>query len=383
MGKPKILFISHEASRSGAPLLLLDIIKYVIGLDKFEIDMIFVQGGLLVNEFKKLGVGQFLVANQKSKSEFLFNKIKNRWLNYADNRKIKKLLRIQEYDIVYLNSACSCNYFNKISLKAKKVILHLHELSGAIEKCGKEELLMALKRINKIICVSEIVSENIHKLAINHRISVHTKVINGFLLNRHKVPDCEKDNTKYPVRIGSIGSSTHMKGMDLFIESANIINQQKELQNKFIFKWIGANLEWDYTKSNLNKIKEYKLESVCNIIEKVRDLISFYNEIDILILFSREDSFPLTVIEAAAHGIPCICFNRNNGIYPIIQKKGGGKVVEFLNVNELSRAITEYLENPSMILKDGLEAKQNFAHLTPENQISKIINVISDLLNAG
>ena len=57
--KCKILFISHEATRTGAPILLLNFLNWLKKNSDIEIEILFKESkgnkGALINEFKTLG----------------------------------------------------------------------------------------------------------------------------------------------------------------------------------------------------------------------------------------------------------------------------------------------------------------------------------------
>ena len=51
----KILFVTHESTRTGAPLILLEFIKWLKGNSNFDIFILIVKAGILDDEFKKYG----------------------------------------------------------------------------------------------------------------------------------------------------------------------------------------------------------------------------------------------------------------------------------------------------------------------------------------
>src|SRR5690606_9870652 len=56
----KILFISHDVTRTGAPMVLLHFLKWVqLYQPEVQVDLLVLRGGNLENEFKKVCVNYF------------------------------------------------------------------------------------------------------------------------------------------------------------------------------------------------------------------------------------------------------------------------------------------------------------------------------------
>ncbi|MEO9210289.1 MAG: hypothetical protein ABI208_04275, partial [Ginsengibacter sp.] len=53
--KLRIVFISHECSLTGAPILLLNLLSLIKKRDIYDIKIILAKGGVLEKEFKKYG----------------------------------------------------------------------------------------------------------------------------------------------------------------------------------------------------------------------------------------------------------------------------------------------------------------------------------------
>lgn len=111
-------------------------------------------------------------------------------------------------------------------------------------------------------------------------------------------------------KVGYLGRLAKDKGIEIIPLIADEINNKYNCQIDFLIcgpsdKKIGFNKE----KRNLKDIKE-KISFESNFVEvreKYYSKISFFKEIDVLILPSKREGFGIVCIEAQAVGIPIVC----------------------------------------------------------------------------
>jgi glycosyltransferase involved in cell wall biosynthesis len=77
---------------------------------------------------------------------------------------------------------------------------------------------------------------------------------------------------------------------------------------------------------------------------------------------SREDPFPLVVLEAAMFAKPAVCFNGAGGI-PEFVDRGCGRSVPYLDVWQFAEAIVELIESPALRERLGQAARQRVTRL--------------------
>jgi hypothetical protein len=78
---------------------------------------------------------------------------------------------------------------------------------------------------------------------------------------------------------------------------------------------------------------------------------------DLFCLVSREDPFPLVVLEAAALGKPTVCFQQAGGT-PEFCALGGGIAVPYLDVDAMAAVLIELIEGESRRSELGQRAAQ-------------------------
>lgn len=96
-----------------------------------------------------------------------------------------------------------------------------------------------------------------------------------------------------------------------------------------------------------------------------RETESYYAQADVYLCTSEYEGFSLTMAEAQAHGIPCVCYDMP--YLPILQ--GGGHVsVPMGDVDALSKAVADVLLDMPRRKAIGMEARENGKRLCIDQQ---------------
>ncbi|SDR69173.1 glycosyltransferase family 4 protein [Christiangramia echinicola] len=355
----KILFISHDSSRTGAPLILLHFLKWLrTKPNKFKIHVLLLNGGELKEEFSENSEVLFQVNSSKRKS--IFRK-------KPEDQLLKKLVR-QEYDLVYANSIVSLPWAVKIRnlCSELKVICHVHELRTII-KMSVPQIKGLVDEVDLFIAASEIVKQDLTKeWNIDNK---KIEVIHEFGINESHLGMNKKGNEFI---VGGVGTVHWRKGTDLFLLVAKYVFEQKPDAN-IKFKWVGG-----YGESPLivqEDLRKLGLSDKVIFTGNIKNTSEVFNEFDIFLLPSREDPFPLVCIEMAELNKPIISFEKASGSNRFI-KKGGGFVVPYLDVKEMAEKVIYYFENKNFIKKHGEQNRLNFAEFTKENICQKLVEQI-------
>ncbi len=108
------------------------------------------------------------------------------------------------------------------------------------------------------------------------------------------------------------------------------------------------------------------------------NLTDFYNNLDLFLLPSREDPYPLVILEAAKFSVPSICFDTVCGSKDFILNCDGGHVVPFLDIDATVEAINSLYSNPDYRKKLG-ENANNYLKSTHSND-GFVYNKFKELL---
>jgi glycosyltransferase involved in cell wall biosynthesis len=372
----RILFIGHDANRSGAQLLLLDLLKFIKNKSIFDFELLLRNDGELLPEFEKVATTYLWNKNKPIKHRLnfipaLYGKLRKRLL-------INRLKR-RKFDLIYCNTITNGVLLKELAVLGIPVITHVHELNYWTDYYGKDNLVPVKKYTTKYIAVSEAVKVNlVNKLGIDES---KIELINEFI-DFEKITRIQKQNnlrnllnlSGNTVLIGACGFESWRKGKDLFIPVA--IQVLAKTDKDIHFVWIGGKvsyeLEFDLKRSGFSERIHF--------INHLPDANSYFNDLSIFLMLSREDPFPVVNLEVAAFGKPILCFKNSGGTTELLGSLNE-LVSDYLNIEELSGKILEIINNEERRNKTGelLRAKVK-EHYDINIIASKIITLINSLL---
>ncbi len=384
----KILFVSHEATRTGAPMILLHLVKWLKKNSDLEATFLLKDGGSLQNAFEN--IAPTFVWNSSDKNYLIQIILDRLYQRFFSNKyhplQIKTLRKLanQKFDLIYLNTVATHDLLPILkTVIHAPVISHVHEMSFSINTCFPTAIQPNyLKLINHFIVVSD-TARKVFEKHINH-LNINISLFHEFIdSTTSKSPTIGGQTIKKQLALGNefivgcSGIGSWRKGIDIFITLSRMVQKQypKELIR---FIWVGD--------VNQEIIAGYKYEN--DILGLETNLIftgvqtepqNYFNIFDLYVLTSREDPFPLTCIEAAVLGKPIICFEGVSGIPELIGIEGG-IVVPYLDLELIVENILKLSKNKEELLTMGAIVRKRAAMFDVSNIAPKIHEVINGVI---
>ena len=155
-------------------------------------------------------------------------------------------------------------------------------------------------------------------------------------------------------KVGTIKSIENHNGIDCLIDSAKIIIH--EYKKNIIFDIIGKGTLMEKMQK---KVKDYDLEDNVNFFGYIKHhkTIDYFNDLSIFVAVSLRESFGVSVLEAAACGIPAITSNIG-GLIEVNLHEKTGIVIDANNPQKLADAIMYLHSNDDIRKKMGKAARQ-------------------------
>jgi glycosyltransferase involved in cell wall biosynthesis len=363
----KILVISHDASRTGAPILLLNLLKWLKVNSDLSFSIILRDGGVLEPEFSSLASVSNLAAGISASTRWLPKGSARiglkRTMEEVFLRRLKTRLLRQNFGLVYTNTVTNGDALEFLSDLRCPVLCHVHELEYGIQHYTDAEKFGRVKEhTTRYIAVSDAVRRN---LVTNHNIpddkidTVHEfipvaasqetdqEVARHEVLQRLNIP-------ANAMIVGASGTLEWRKGPDLFIQLARTIcvRQPSKLVH---FVWIGGKCEGPRYAEMVHDIKHASVEEYVHFIGSQPDPLTYLAACDVYTMISREDPFPLTLLEAASLGNPIVCFDGSGGAKEFVEDDCG-YVVPYLDVESMAHKVEQLLSSDELRQRIGQQA---------------------------
>ena len=105
-------------------------------------------------------------------------------------------------------------------------------------------------------------------------------------------------------------------------------------------------------------INKYGLQESLLLPGRVPDVDTYLKRAKIFVLTSRREGLPMCVLEARAHGLPCVAF-AISGIDELLTDNENGFLIEPYDCTEMSRRLSELMETPSLWERFSQNTLQN------------------------
>lgn len=311
--KPSVLICSHEASRSGAPIVALNLAKHLGA--KFNVFTVLLRSGALSDEFSKVSNKLMISGDTIEQMEIA----------------IDALMRRHKIDTVILNSVeCTKLLPTMVKYNVSSVSL-LHEFAQYVWPFNL--LARAITLSDAVVFPSKLVEQEGLKEAQQLGLgSMHPTNLHIRPQGRSLVPFVATDRqttARLPPRLQALskakdrplvvlgaGQVQPRKGVDLFIEAARILKHDYGVNCHFV--WVGSGYA---PKTDLgisvylaDQVERSDLADVVTFVPEQATLQPFWDLADAFFMSSRLDPFPNVALDAVAECLPVVCFQKATGI---------------------------------------------------------------------
>ena len=349
--KKKILLVSHDATRTGAPILLLNLAK-LLQNNEYEVDILLKRGGVLEGAFK----ASFTECYNASTS-LVKRLLRKAGKRFPNSRKFNlRGISFKQYDAIVSNTITNGDVLPLIREQYQgKIFSYVHELEMATSFFTNERDLNALTSITDHYLVP---AEAVKKHLLNNLKVPEEKIS----LLHYYIPGKEttspvQANPEEAFIVGAVGTTDWRKSPDLFILIAQLVFKKDPSAN-IKFRWKGAPGKGVDILRLRYDLKHAQLEGKVEFLVSSDEVTAFYASLDLLLLTSREDPYPLVILEAADAAVPAICFKSAGGAPEFVESSSGGCAIDYLDIERAAAMILYYYKNPVEKKNAGSLAKK-------------------------
>lgn len=376
-----VLFILHDITSAGAQLFLVRLLEWIgqheptmskevlIDISRSDIGNYGEQGNFVLERVKKCGEVHFIDSNSGLPE------------NIA-------AIRSGFYSLIYVNTCVLGALLDSIRKIPSPIIVHVHELKFWISnRLGMDNFNRLLKYDPRWIACSNAVQESL----VNYCLVSPKKVdvIHGFipseklLISQVKTPQQmrkELSISEDTFVIACCGTLDWRKGGDLIVPLLVILKKKLSPEKKFVCIWVG---NWDSQLSQLEieyTVEKAELENNIIFTGYQKSPLNYMSCADVFLLLSREDPFPLVMMEAGVCKLPVVGFDGSGGATEFVESEAG-LLAPYLNLEVMAEKIAILYNNTSLRKEMGENAYRKVNELYNETvSAPKILQLIQSLV---
>ena len=176
--------------------------------------------------------------------------------------------------------------------------------------------------------------------------------------------------------VGIVARLAKVKDHDTFIDAA-----EKVLKRRSKVRFIIAG-EGPRKKEIETRIREKNLSDKVLLAGFLPSLVALWKLMDLFVLTSRLEGFPVSLLEAFASGVPVVATNVG-GIPEIVKPGQNGFLVDPGNPAETADRILEYLETPDLEASMKKNARATAGEFTIDKMARRCIELYNELSRGG
>ena len=388
-GPIRVLFVAHDAYRAGGTMFLLNMLRWMREHTDLQFEVALRCEGEMLAEFEAV-CPSFVLDPLVDPHVGRCARLQNWW-----NRRVRKrglyhslqsLIDSSAYDLLYLNTITLGDHLSRLKRLSVPVITHVHELPWAIRRYAHGQEQRVLQQSDRVICVSDAVRDNL--VGALGCPAAKARRIHGFVPVDVEPAGTAEDRRRRLLEplnipldallIGMCGHGDIRKGVDLAVPLARLLPAHIGAREVHMV-WVGAQAP-EYPRevadSDARRAGVGALLHFAGVTRAPADWLSIF---DVHLMLSREDPFPLVVMEAAAQGVPTVAFKEAGGAVEFI---GGdaGVCTPFLDLAALATTLVGLLTDDARSRAMGAVARTRVRrNHAPSVVLPQIVRVIEEV----
>lgn len=343
--KRRVLFVSHEATRTGAPKIILNILKHFHQKCEIQCETVLQSGGHLVSEFGELSTVDCFNYTPGHGEDFLAKRV-NRVVNREKSN--PPILAI-------CNSMESRKIAGELAQQGVPCVSLVHELPSSYTKEDYEFVYEASQRV--VFPVHAVREAADAKMPIPMAKSV---ILSQGLLNPEFGQGISRERAHAQIReelslpkdafiVLGCGTLDLRKGIDHYAAIARKVVANNQSDKEIHFVWVGEGPRWTHSTYHYVQldIDKSKANGFVHFIGERVDVEPYFVGADAFVMSSRVDPFPCVIHEAMATSLPVITF-ANSGGAPEAVDNGAGIIIPYADYDQAANAIRMLASQPEI-----------------------------------
>jgi len=340
-----ILIVSHEATRTGAPVLAWNICNQL--RERYNVVVLLLDSGDILESFED--VCNVLVGPYQpgDRSDLGLQAILNEVCDLFNPR------------LALVNSIVSRSTLPGLAKKNVPSILLVHEFFRF--HCSEMDLVDAMGWAASTVFSANIIRDHATTERTRAAIEAAPIIAQGKSIippsSKLLAPKPGKDplstllarRKSRPFVVLGVGTFEYRKGVDLFVATAAEMLRQ-DSNADILFVWIGAAhaIHREYAAFVAQQVEASNLGDRFHLLGVTSELEAIYARAQVFFVSSRLDPLPNVALDAMTAGLPVMCFENGSGLVENFEADQIARtcIVPSLNVQEAARQILALYRQP-------------------------------------
>ncbi|MDQ0346409.1 rhamnan synthesis F family protein [Ancylobacter vacuolatus] len=362
--KKNILVVSHQASRTGAPILTLNIAQRLA--EKYNVTILSLLGGEILEDFRAVAV-TVIDANLHSMESAPYEKL------------IARLASETDFAFAIVNSVESHAVLAPLRQNGVPTVALLHEFAAYTGK--RSAFPDAMRWADETVFSTQLTLDNAFDTnRMDFTPHLHVIAQGKCVVPGKQIAEAEQDAERAMLRevlssgqdtlagkrkrfqVLGAGTVEIRKGIDLFIETANRV--LKAPGGEYVhFAWLGEGYapdrDYAYSVYLRDQLQRAGIADRVTMLPATSEIELAYEMADVLLVSSRLDPLPNVGIDGLARGMPVLCFERATGIAELLTQAGLREacVADYLDTADMAKKLLALVRSEALCKEVSDKAK--------------------------
>ncbi len=340
----RVLFVSHEATRTGAPKIILNILKHFHAQCDIQCETLLHSGGFLASEFEQNGIVDCMNLPREPGEEL--------------TKRVAKFVGREKGNVPVMavcNSMESRFVAEELANHGVPLISLVHELPSSYTHQDYTTVFDASHRIVFPVHAVREATEAFTDVPYGKGLVLSQGLLNpkfGTSITREESHQRIRQELGLPENafiVLGCGTLDLRKGIDHYVNVARTAVSQNQSSTPIHFVWVGEGPRWTHSPYHYVQLdlKNSPARGHVHFIGEREDVEPYFMGSDAFLLTSRVDPFPCVIHEAMASSLPVITFSDSGGAAEAVGN-GSGFVVPYGDYNHAGNVIRMLAGQPEI-----------------------------------
>jgi glycosyltransferase involved in cell wall biosynthesis len=351
--KRTVIVVCHEASRTGAPVLGLNMAAEM--RKKYNVIVVLLERGDIYKDFVAV-------------SDAVIIQYCDPYMKHIFPKVVAKIQKATNVAFAVVNSIASRNVLHAFYAAGIRSIMLVHEF--AAYTANKNEISQSIDLAHKTIFSAGIIRDSSLEACPEIDDDQYEVIPQGKCLLQLQYYGTESNydtteaawvdkcfrpsgiDNKAFVIIGA-GAVQYRKGVDIFIHyAAEVMKRINPDTMPIRFIWVGQGYDPQtdigYSAFLEDQVKRSGLEGYLEFAGELTNIEYAYKKADLMAITSRLDPLPNVAIDAMHSKLPIICFDKTTGIADILKEEGLEKecIADYLDIASMAGKTLQFINSP-------------------------------------